>query len=306
MSQHDRVPAASSRRLSIVVPAYNEAAGIGGVLDGLTAAFREAEIIVVDDGSADGTGEVARTHVGVRVLRHEFNRGYGASLRSGMLAAKGDLLAWFDSDGEHRTADLAAMVERLGQERLAAVIGQRSASASPALRRTGKWLIRLLARLLGFGAETDLNCGLRVFRREVIMPYLSLLPNRFSASLTTTLVLVERGYPVKFHPIEIAPRVGTSKVGFGDGFAALALVLRMLMLFEPLRLFLPSGAAIFALGLIYGLWISAADGTGFPVAGLLAVLVGLNVCMLGLIADQISQMRLTRLDSSKDGPSGDA
>ena len=290
---------AASKFLSVVVPAFDEAGGIGRVIDALRAAFPDSEIVVVDDGSTDGTGAIAASRGGVRVLAHDFNRGYGASLRTGMAATSRPLIAWFDSDGEHRVEDLRAMVARLQRDKLAAVIGSRGAGG-PAVRRTGKWMIRLLARVFGFGAETDLNCGLRVFRRDVVMPYLSLLPNRFSASLTTTLTLIERGYPIAFHPIVIEPRVGTSKVALGDGFAAIALVLRMLMLFAPLRLFLPSGAALVVLGTIYGLAISVIDGTGFPVAGLLAILVGLNIGMLGLIADQISQMRLARIESLKD------
>lgn len=295
-----------SPQVSIIIPAFNEAKGIAEVLPRLMNALPDAEIIVVDDGSVDGTAEIALTMPGLHVERHPFNRGYGSALRTGMTLAKGDLIAWFDSDGEHRESDLVAMIDRVGKERLAAVLGRRPSGSSPLVRRTGKWLIRLLAQSVGFEANADLNCGLRVFRRDAIMPYLSLLPSGFSASLTTSLVMIERGYPVAFHPIEIRPRHGESKVVIRDGFAAITLVLRMLMLFAPLRLFLPSGAMLISLGLVYGLTISALDRTGFPTAGLLAILVGLNICMLGLIADQISQMRLARLDNQRSRSSPDA
>ncbi|MBM3491312.1 MAG: glycosyltransferase family 2 protein [Alphaproteobacteria bacterium] len=291
-----RTLAQSRPPLSIVMPAFNEAAGIGGVLDGLRRAMPEVEIIVVDDGSTDGTAELLAARNDVRLLVHPFNRGYGAALKTGMRAATGDAIAWFDSDGEHRVSDLQAMLDRLAKERVAAVLGRRPRRQGAKVRIIGKAAIALLAMGLGFPPAADLNCGLRIFRREAVMPYLSLLPNGFSASLTTTLVLLERRYPVAWQPVGTAPRLGKSKVALRDGFASLALVMRAILLFAPLRFFLPPGLLLTALGTLYGLVVALNRHEGIPVAGMLVTLLGLLMCLLGLLADQLSQLRLAELD----------
>ena len=121
---------------------------------------------------------------------------------------------------------------------VAAVIAERRSSGPSPLRSWGKFVIRMLARSLDFRGGRDINCGLRIFRREIIINYAPLLPNSFSASITSTMILLERGYPIAYHPVELNPRIGRSKVKMGDGFMALMLVLRMIMLFAPLRIFL--------------------------------------------------------------------
>src|SRR5262249_6940274 len=154
-------------------------------------------------------------------------------------------IAWFDSDGEHRVEDLMAMVDQLRNSRLAAVIGRRSSSSSH-VRRFGKWCIKQLATMLGTDLGADINCGLRVFRREAILPYLDVLPNAFSASLTSTMTMVERGYPFAFYAITTNPRLGHSKVKLSHGMQTFYLVVRTVMLFAPLRIFVPTGMLIMA------------------------------------------------------------
>lgn len=291
------VPRSEARhRLSIIVPAYDEANGVAPTLRALRAAFPAAEILVVDDGSADGTAERAASVEGVRVLRHGYNRGYGAALKTGMRRARGELLAWFDADGEHGVSDLGAMVERLEREGLEAVLGQRPTGGGPTIRSVGKFLIRQLARSLGVRAGEDLNCGLRVFRRRAILPYLSILPDGFSASLTSTMVLLARRLPMRFQPITQRPRVGTSKVRVADGFASLLLVLRTVALFAPLRIFFSPGLVLLAAGFVYGVATAVVLGRGIPTAALLLANTGMMLCVLGLVADQVSQLRLERLD----------
>jgi hypothetical protein len=283
-------PAASRPSLSIVIPAFNEEAGLPVALAAAREAFPAAEIIVVDDASRDGTAAVAAAVAGVRV-----NRGQGAALKTGMRAATGDWVAWFDADNEHRAADLARLVARAESERLVAVIGQRTGASASRLRGIGKALIRLVGRGLMVRAGGDLNCGLRLFRRAAIVRYLPLLPDRFSASLVTTLLMLERGYPIAFEPIDTNPRVGTSTVRLRDGFDAVLALIRAVLLFAPTRVFLPPAAVLIALGLVYSLVVAFAGGRGIPVGGVLVMGVGLLLGMLGLIADQISQMRLAQL-----------
>jgi len=283
-------------QLSIVIPAFNEQHGIASTLKALTSMASEAEIIVVDDGSSDRTAEVALRHDKVIVAQHPFNRGYGAALKTGINIATREHVAWFDADNEHRVSDLAAMASLITSRRLAAVIAQRRFSGPSPVRTLGKFFIRLAARSLNLSAGKDINCGLRIFRREVISRYVDLLPNGFSASITSTVILLERGYPIEFFPVELNPRVGESKVKIGDGFHAFMLVMRIFMLFAPMRIFLRAGVILFLAGLAYGLASAISTGRGIPAGAVLLTLGGVVSGFFGLVADQISQMRLSRYD----------
>ena len=284
------------RRLSVVIPAYNEAQGITRTLTELRERLPDCEIIVIDDGSSDETGAQARAVDGVRVIAHPFNRGYGAGIKTGMRAAAGRYIAWFDADNEHRVDDLARLTQHLHDERMVAVIGARS-RGGPMVRTVGKTLIWLMARSLRFKFPNDLNCGLRVFNRGMIAPYLGLFPDGFSASMTSTLIMLERGYPIAFLPVQTKPRIGKSKVTLADGFRTMLLTLRMVMLFAPLRVFVPIGLAALAGGGIYGLVLALVSGRGLSVTAMFIMIAGILLMMQGLIADQISQLRLGQLDA---------
>jgi hypothetical protein len=145
-------------------------------------------------------------------------------------------------------------------------------------------------------ASRDVNCGLRVFERETITNYLDLLPNSYSASMTSTFIMLERGYPIAFQPVELNARVGSSKVRLIDGFRAFGLVLRLVMLFAPLRIFLRLGAPLIVFGALYGAATAFIQGFGVPAAAVTAVILGFLLVLFGLIADQISQMRLMAHD----------
>lgn len=283
--------------VSIVIPAFNEVNGIDKTLEHLCADLAGAEIIVVDDGSTDGTAEVVKRFADVTLVQHGFNRGYGAALKTGMMKANRQFVAWFDADNEHRTEDLIGMIDAIRQQRIAAVIGQRVSGGASIVRGVGKGLILLLARSLGFRGGRDMNCGLRIFRTDVITRYLPLLPNGYSASTTSLLVMLERGYPVSYHPVELGPRIGKSKVTLRAGFASLLLVMRVIMLFAPMRIFLPVASLLLAVGFVYSVLVAIVVGSGFPIFGIFLMLAGLMVGMLGLIADQISQLRLTQYEA---------
>jgi glycosyltransferase involved in cell wall biosynthesis len=285
------------RNLSIVIPAYNEEDGILATLENLRSYFPAAEIIVVDDGSQDETAQRAAGFEGVKVLVHRFNRGYGGALKTGMRQAERELVAWYDADNEHQPQFLQQMVEQIEREKLAAVLGQRPRSVS-VVRGVGKYVIRALARLLKVKSGSDLNCGLRVFRREVILPYLPVLPDSYSASLTSTIILIEQRYPFAFLPIQTKQRIGRSKVALADGFNTLLLVLRVITLFAPMRIFLRVSINLLLLGIAYSLYVALTVGEGIPVLGAFIMLVGLLIGILGLIADQISQLRLVGLTSA--------
>ena len=283
--------------LSVVVPAFNESEGIGLALESLLSGVPGAEIIVVDDGSTDDTAEVVQRFPGVTLVRHPFNRGYGGALKTGMAAATRELVGWFDADNEHRVADLVTMVERIRREPVAAIIGQRGETNS-ALRGFGKAVILVAAWTLGFRGSRDMNCGLRVFRTEVILRYLPLLPNGYSASITSLMVMLERRYPIGYSSVKLGKRAGQSKVTLRAGFAALLLVFRVIMLFAPIRIFGPVAGVLLLVGVLYSGIVLLVVGTGLPVFGAFLMLSGILVGMLGLIADQLSQMRLAQYETA--------
>jgi hypothetical protein len=212
-----------------------------------------------------------------------------------MQHASGKYIAWFDADGEHQAKDLAAMVDLISSRPLAAVIGQRLRHKNTVLRFLGKKVIWALCYLLKFRRCSDLNCGLRVFDRETILPYITLLPERYSASLTTTMLLFEMGYPTELYPITTKKRIGKSKVKIKDGWKALTKVLQLIMLFAPMRIFFRVGMFFISIGTLYSVYIALMKGFGIPVAGLLVFISGILLAMLGLIADQISHFRLAQI-----------
>jgi glycosyltransferase involved in cell wall biosynthesis len=282
--------------LSIVIPAYNEEGAVESVVLDLIKTLPGCQIIVVDDCSTDNTLSILSSldskYENVEVYHHIFNRGYGASLKAGMRKANRKFVAWFDSDGEHKSSDLLGMYRVIETQPVAAVIAQRENASVNLVRGVGKWLIWLLAIALKIDTQKDLNCGLRIFRKDIIFNYLSILPERYSASMTTTILMSERQYPVNYYAITTQARIGESKVKLRDGFASLLKVLRLVTLFAPLRLFFSPGLALFLAGIFYGIFISFSEGQGFPTAGLALSIVGGLLCVFGLIADQIGQLRL--------------
>jgi len=284
--------------LAIIIPAYNEETGIGKTLQSLQGEPRlaGAEIVVVDDGCCDRTAEIAAEH-GATVIRNWTNLGYGASLKRGILATQSELIAWFDADGQHDAGDLADMVECLDRERARAVIGARSAASHVVRQRVvGKRIIKWAAEAAVGRRIPDVNCGLRVFRRRALIRYLGLLPDGFSASTTSTLLLMKQNAHVVFHPVEVSERMGKSSVRMlRDGLRTLHTILRITIMFNALRAFSLLAGLMILTGLLYGAAIGMIQGEGFPVLAALAVLMGVQVFCLGVVCDQISAMRLERL-----------
>jgi glycosyltransferase involved in cell wall biosynthesis len=289
---------ADDRSIAIVIPAHNEAAGIGAVLEDLLAHKPPGvtEVIVIDDGSTDGTGDIAH-RAGARVIRHKTNRGYGAGLKTGIRAATARYVLTMDADGQHRVEDVARLCELVaGGDVAESVIGHRKALLHSKLwRMPGKWFLRRLAQFLVARDIPDLNSGLRVIRRDIALKYISLCPQGFSFSTTITMALLARGYGVDFVPIEVKPRVGKSTVSVRTGLQTILLVLRLATLFNPLRIFLPASLLCFVAGIGWGVRYVLA-GQGVTVASMLAILTGVLLFGLGLICDQVAQLRLARYE----------
>jgi glycosyltransferase involved in cell wall biosynthesis len=280
-----------NKSLALVIPAYNEGQVIARVLADLRQGCADftSEIIVVDDGSSDNTAAIAEA-AGARVIHHRRNRGYGAALKTGIRAAKSDYVMTLDSDGQHMAGEAARLWQHVGENEM--VVGNRAALLhSPIWRMPGKWLLGVLANYLVQQRIPDLNSGLRILHRETVLRYLHLCPSGFSFSTTITLVMLYRGYNVEYVPITVQKRIGKSSISLTTGFQTLLLILRLAALIDPLRVFIPISAII---GLIGGLWEIpyALSARGLSVGSMMAIVTAVLLFALGLICDQISQLRL--------------
>jgi glycosyltransferase involved in cell wall biosynthesis len=276
--------------VSVVIPAMNEADAIGSVVTTLRAAAPWHEIIVVDDGSVDATGDRARG-AGARVIRHPYNKGNGAAVKTGIRAATGEFVLIVDGDGQHRPEDARRLVSRLGEYDL--VIASRAAATQATLaRRAGNATLNRLASYLTARPIPDLTSGFRAARRDCLREFIHLLPNGFSTPTTTTLAFIKAGYNVTFEPVDVRPRVGTSKIRFAsDGARFFLILLKVITLFNPLRIFIPISVASFLLGVLYGLW-NVTVHSRIPNGSVLLILFAVVVFLVGLISEQISALRL--------------
>jgi glycosyltransferase involved in cell wall biosynthesis len=281
-----------SDALTVVIPAFNEATALPAVLEALRRWSVSPAIIVVDDGSTDDTAARARVD-GVTVITHPANLGYGAALKTGIRQATTPFVATFDADGQHGLESL----ERLWEQRHHAdmVVGSRSGLNGPVWRMPGKWWLGLMARYLSRQSIPDLNSGLRVYRRDVLTRYMHLCPTGFSFTTTITMALASRGWRVVYVPIRVNRRDGRSTVTVATGLQTILLVLRIVTLFNPLRFFVPFSAVVIGSGVLWGVPIALA-GRGVSVGAMLAIVTGVIVFALGLLCDQISQLRLERFE----------
>ena len=280
---------ASPNDVSIVIPAYNESEAIAHVVAGLAAAAPWREIIVVDDGSVDETSARAKD-AGATVVRHPYNKGNGAAVKSGIRRATGDYVLIIDGDGQHQAADAQRLVALLGDYDL--VVGARSKGTQAThARRYGNGLLNGLASYLTGREIPDLTSGFRAARREHLREFLHLLPNGFSTPTTTTLAFIKAGYNVTFEPTEARPRVGTSKIRLArDGAKFLMIILKIITIFSPLRIFVPIALASMLLGCVYGVW-NVVTAARIPNGAVLLILFGVVVFLVGLVSEQISALR---------------
>ena len=276
--------------VSIVIPAMNEEHAIAAVVAQLRAAAAWHEIIVVDDGSVDGTATIAQA-AGARVIRHPYNTGNGAAVKTGIRNATGDFILIVDADGQHPPEDALKIAQRLGEYDL--VVGARSTGTQATqARRGGNAILNWLAGYLTGRPIPDLTSGFRGARREHLREFLHLLPNGFSTPTTTTLAFIRAGYNVTFEPIHARPRVGRSKIRFArDGAKFFLILLKVITIFSPLRIFVPISAATFVIGAIYGAYTAAVHGR-IPNGAVLLILFAVVVFLVGLVSEQISTLRV--------------
>lgn len=279
--------------VSIVIPAFNEEKAIGPQIENLRKVMESNgwphEIIVVDDGSTDGTAVTARGQ-GVRLVQFPYNRGYGAALKAGISVAQNEWVVITDADGTYPDAAIPPMLDKAGEYDM--VVGARISENVhiPLMRRPAKWFLARLAAFLTEQPIPDLNSGLRVIRKSLVAMFDHLLPSGFSFTTTITLALLYNNYRVYYHPIDYFKRVGASKIRPRHAYQFLMLILRTVVYFNPLRVFLPLGAVFFLPGLVKLVYDLA--HAHISAVALLGVLGGIILWAVGMLADQMSKIGL--------------
>jgi glycosyltransferase involved in cell wall biosynthesis len=289
--------------VSVIVPCFDEQGLVGDqvrairkVLDDRQVTY---EIVVVDDGSTDGTAAEAVV-AGARVLRHDANRGYGAAIKAAIPAVEHDVCVIIDGDNTYPAHEIPPLLEQL--ETADMVVGARVKRNVhiPWVRRPGKWLLAKLAERIAGQRIPDLNSGLRAFRRECVTQYFSILPSRFSFTTTVTLAYLADDYRVVYHPIEYYARAGTSKIRARHFLDFIVLVLRMAMLFQPLKIFVPLAVAAGLLGAVkvgldlVGLFARTTERgwsllfqPTLSTSAILLLLLAVQLLLVGMVADAV-------------------
>ncbi len=279
--------------VAVVIPAFNEHDGVGPTLDRVRSTMQAAacsfEILLVDDGSTDGTADQAEGH-GARVIRLSANRGYGGALKAGILGSRSEYVLITDADGTYPPEAIPRLLQAMTDADMA--VGARKPDDRSILkrRRFAKRMLGGLASYLAGRNIPDLNSGLRIMRRSVLLQFLHILPSGFSFTTTITMAMLCNDHQVAYLPIECATRVGTSKLRAKEFTTFIMLVLRTVVLFNPLKVFLPLGAALFLVGLgkfIYDVFLWNLSETT-----VMAFLAAIVVWSVGLLADMIARIQL--------------
>jgi glycosyltransferase involved in cell wall biosynthesis len=279
--------------IAVILPAFNEIDGIEKSITRVQAVLHTlaltSELIVVDDGSADGTGSRAAS-TGARVLTHQVNRGYGAALKTGILNTTASHIAIIDADCTYPPEMLPTLAGKMSYADMS--VGARALSSSGVAwsRKPGKWMLNAFASYLVGRNIPDLNSGLRVARRDVLLRYLHLLPDGFSFTSTITMAMMANGHTVVYEPIEYTKRVGRSKIRPSHFFSFLMLVVRAIVLFNPLKVFLPLGTVLFVLGIAK--LIQDIVRWNLSETAVMAFLSAIIVWAVGLLADMISRLQM--------------
>ena len=286
----------NSIKYSIIIPVFNEETAIRGVVSELTSFLKQHffdnfELILVNDGSTDNTAQ-ALTGLGIpflKIISHPYNQGYGSALKTGARSSQGEFIAFYDGDGQHRPEDLFCLLKQADNYDM--VIGDRGGQEVSRVRGWGKKFLNALANYLVSFKIPDLNSGLRVVRRDCFDKFAHLYPKGFSLSTTVTLVFIKHGFTVKYLPIEVQKRKGRSSLKFSDGFKTIQLIVRMIMLFSPLKIFLPV-SFLFGVGSFASLLVDLLYyHFNLSQTTMLLFISAILFFSLGLIADQLAALR---------------
>lgn len=283
-------------KISIIIPAFNEEKAIKEVVLSLHKLYPDYEILVIDDGSTDETYKIVMD-LPCRLIRHKKNKGYGATWKTGVMNAKGEVIVFFDGDNQFNPKDVQRLIDVFYQGDADLVSGVRTKdSYVSSIRRPLKLLLKFFVRILIGRSIVDLNCGLRCVRRSLLKRYLSLLPDGFSASTTSLMVFLYLNHIVSFVSIKTRKRIGKSSVRIvRDGFGAAFLVVRLVALFNPLKIFMPLSGTLLFFATIYSAYEVIMYKLGVPIFGSLMFVTGIFTFFFGIICDQISALRLNTI-----------
>lgn len=280
--------------VSVVIPVFNEAKAIAPTIKKIISLYPDYEVLVINDGSTDNTAEVAK-EAGATVYSHPYNMGNGAAVKSGIRRARGDYVVMMDGDGQHAPEDIKRLIEPLKEYDL--VVGARAGSSQASLgRRVANNVYNMLASYVSNFNVEDLTSGFRAFHKETVKGFVTLFPNGFSYPTTSTLAYLRSGHTIKYVPIKAAKRVGSSKIRiFRDGSRFLLIIMRIATLFSPLKIFLPVSVVFFGLGLGHYLY-NYIMFSRFTNMSALMFSVSVMVFLLGMVSEQITQLRYDRVE----------
>lgn len=290
-----------SSELTLVIPAYNEEASLQLFLPELLdfCSARNAQLVIVDDCSSDHTGEIldqaAETHDFMHVCHHKVNKGYGGALISGLQMAETRFSVTLDADGQHRLEDVLKLLEKQKETNADLVVGCRSGDSgggSGLYRALGKKLIRFFAgRLVDHLPISDLNSGMKLYDTVLAQRYLRLCPDGMAFSEVLPLIFIQQKHLVTETPIEVAPRrSGKSTINTMTALDTLLQIINIVMVFNPMRIFLPVGGVMIAFGILWAIPFLV-RGSGLSSVSMMAMTAGLLLIMMGLLAEQLAQIR---------------
>ncbi|QRN84132.1 glycosyltransferase family 2 protein [Chloroflexota bacterium] len=289
--------------LSVVVPIYNEEEALRQFLPPLIAYCRDMKwtLVLINDGSTDGTKSILEEYEpnpDVVIFHHGINHGYGGALKTGISKATTEYIVTMDADGQHNPEDVVPLLQLAINKQADLVVGSRPPEfLSSSFRSIGKWLIHCFARFLMPLPIKDLNSGFKLYRTDLVQKYIELCPDSMAFSDIITLIFINQRHLVLEHPISINKRIaGKSTISVHTAFDTVVNILNIAMMFKPLRFFLPLSFIFILLGISWGLPIIIM-GRGLSVGSTLAIFTGLLFFVIGLIANQLSAMRLQLINS---------
>ncbi|HLV00230.1 MAG TPA: glycosyltransferase family 2 protein [Acidobacteriota bacterium] len=288
--------ASPAQGISLVIPVFNEAAGLKEVLHSIQVELEgwriPVEVIVVDDGSQDGCQKLMEEFPDFVLLQHRANRGYGAALKTGIRQAKFPWICITDGDGTYPVEQIPGLIQMQQKSGASMIIGARSqpGAAIPRIRRPAKWALNRVGAFISGEPIPDLNSGLRLFRRDLAQQIFGMLPDGFSFTSTLTLALVTNGFQVGYLPIQYHLRQGTSKIRpVVDTVNFLQTILRMALYFAPLKVFLPLSGVMIAAAVVWALLTRFLLGELADVSTLILAVAGIQVALLGMLAELINR-----------------
>lgn len=287
-------------QISVIIPAFNEGEVIASIVrqvrEVLDTYSQSYEVLVIDDGSSDETAAQARS-AGAVVYSHPYNIGNGAAIKSGIRNAKGESLILMDGDGQHNPTDIPRLFEKL--ESFDMVVGARTAdSVATPQRKLANRIYNRFATYMCKHRIEDLTSGFRAIKTDIARQFVSLLPNEFSYPTTITMAVVRSGYSLTYIPIRTNSRIGKSKIKpLRDGSRFFMIIIKIAILFSPMRVFLPVSAAMFLVGLGYGLFRILFMGGRYGPTSAMLITMSVVVFMVGLVSEQVAQQRFDNSDN---------